>query len=483
MTLRKSVFWSFGGQGVSSVAAFATSVLLAHVLTPHEFGIYGIAIAAQAILQIFAAFGLSHYIVRHENLQQIDLESTFTINALISIGLAGLMVAVSLAAGRLLGDAGAGRVLRVLAVSPVIMIATCRPAAMLQRNMSFQIISMIGMINVLLISTVTLTSAWSGASYMSAAYGLVSGTAFQAIAYNIVGRQHVSFRLSLFNWRAILGFGLNMLSIQGILSISSRLSDIVLGRVLGLSQLGLYGRANGIGLILAENIYSTAARISFVKLAQDARDGLPIYPVFLRSTYYIVGILWPAQLGIAILARPLIFHVYGHQWLSAAMPLSLLMIAQFVALMVGMNWELFTIRNEMKRQTKLELVRAAGGLTLFIFAVPFGLWAAAAARIAESAWGLALYYRHVRRLAGTSPGQITTVYYHNAIITAAAIAPAFALMLWKNWSPDTSVPWLAAAIAGGIVAWAVALTAIRHPLYDEGLHVLSTIRGKFGMAG
>lgn len=476
MTLRKSVFWSFGGQGVSSVAAFVTSVLLAHVLTPHEFGIYGIAIAAQAILQIFAAFGLGNYIVRHENLQPADLESTFTINAIISIGLAGMMVAVSFMAGNLLGDPGAGRVLRILALGPIIMIPTCRPAAMLQRDMAFQVISVIGMINVLLISAVTLASAWTGASYMSAAYGLISGTVFQAIAYNIVGRQHASFRLNLVNWRLILGFGLNMLSVQGILSISTRFSDIVLGRVLGLSQLGFYGRANGVALIIAENIYATAARISFVKLAQDARQGLPIHPVFLRSIYYIMGVLWPAQLGIAILARPLMYHVYGSQWTPAATPLALLMIAQFIAAMTGMNWELFTVRNEMKRQTRLELIRATVGLGFFVLIVPFGLWAAAAAKVAEAILGLVLYYRHVARLAGTAPGQITTVWRDNMIVTVAAIVPALALMLWNGWLPETPVPSMAAAILAGIACWVIALAAIGHPLYAEGIHVLATVR-------
>lgn len=467
MNVRRSVFWSFGGQGLSSILAFATSVVLARLLTPLEFGIYAIAIAAQGILQVFATFSVGAYVTRHNDLNEEVLAGAFTVNALISLALSAMMLGLSFLAAPLLGAAEAGNVLRLLALGPVIGIFTFRPAAMLQREMAFQTISIILFANVVVTSTVTLGSAWAGASYASAAFGLVAGAIFQAATYSSVAARHVSLRVSFVNWAEITKFGLNIVSVSGVSLLMARLSEIVLGRTLGLTTLGLYGRAGGVANILAENIYGTATKISYVKLAQDARDHGDLRPTFLRSMNLILGLLWPMQIGLAVLAGPVVRNLYGPEWTGAALPLSLLMIGQCISMIIGMNWELFALRNEMFRQTRLEITRAGVGFVLFVAATQFGLVWAAASRIGEALFGILIYRRHVPRLARTEPGELAGIWGQNGVLAIAAVLPAFVLMIASDWSSLVPLGQAAAAVAVGIGLWAIVLLRFDHPLWQE----------------
>lgn len=467
MSVRKSVFWSFGGQALSSILAFATSVALARLLTPREFGIYAIAIAAQGMLQVFATFSVGAYVTRHDAPDETVLAGAFTVNALISIALSLAMLGLSFLAAPLLGAAEAGNVLRLLALTPIIGIFTFRPAAMLQREMAFQSVSIILLANVVVTSMVTLIGAWAGASYASAAFGLVAGALFQAVTYSLVAPRHVSLRISLVNWSEITKFGLNIVSVSGVSLLMARLSEIVLGRTLGLATLGLYGRAAGIANIVAENIYGTATKISYVKLAQDAREHGDLRPTFLRSLNLILGLLWPMQIGLAVLSGPAVRLLYGPNWMGAALPLALLMIAQCVTLTIGMNWELFALRNEMFRQTRLEITRASIGFVIFVTAVQFGLLLAAASRIVEALFSIFIYRGHVPRLARTEPGEMAQTWLSNAVLTIAAATPSLILMTLSGWSSLVPLWQIALAVAIGVGLWLIALARLDHPLWQE----------------
>lgn len=477
MNVRSSVYWSFALQGLVSAISFANTVVLARLLTPHEFGIFAIALAAQAVMQMFTMFSVTSYVTRHPELTPQVMASAFTVNAAIMVTLAAGMLACSFLARPLLGEAAAGNVLRVLAVATLVNILGFRPSSMLMREMAFKTLSLIGLASVCATVTATLvTAAFFHASYMSAAWGILAGAVIQAIGYNLVGRRHVSLRMSLLDTREIFKFGMRMAILSSSGALTAKLAEIVLGRAQSLTALGLYGRASGITALVQDNIYTNATKICYVKLAEDARRTGDLRPTLLHSLQLIVGLLWPAQIGLAVTAAPVIHIIYGPHWHAAALPLSLLLIAQALTLTFGMNWELFTLRNELSRQTRLELGRTLAGSTLFVIGAQFSLVAAAAARIGEALVGILLYRGEIARLGGTHPGELRRLYLHGAIATTSAVLPALLLMLYWDWSPLVPLELLAVSIGAGIVLWLLALRLLRHPLLDEMMLILGKMR-------
>jgi O-antigen/teichoic acid export membrane protein len=181
----------------------------------------------------------------------------------------------------------------------------------------------------------------------------------------------------------------------------------------------------------------------------------------------ILGLMWPLLAGIAVLAGPLVHILYGDKWLEAALPLSLLMLALFFTLCFGMNWELFVIRGRTAEQTKYEVVRSFLGLILFSIGATFGIAAAALGRVLDALLGALFYYPKMAKLAEAPHSVLRSIYSANLVLTAAAAAPAFALMSWQNWDPRVSPVAIAASVALGGLLWFGALGLVRHPLLDE----------------
>lgn len=467
MSVRRSLAWAFSGQFTAAFVLFLAWLVIARLLTPAEVGIFAVAYASAGVVNVLAAVGTNAYIVREIELEPAKVDTAFTVNAILYVVLAAIIFLLSFPVARFLAEPGVGSVLRLLALRPLFMALEFRPSALLQREMRFKPISLITGAAAAANATCMVTLALLGHSYMSLAWGMVTGSVVSAAAYNILAANHASLRVSLAHWRAVTAFGLRMLTISGLALLVQRISEVIMGRLLGLASLGLFTRATQISDMIFYNLFGTATRVAFVQLSRDNRERGSISATFLRSMELFTALMWPLLLGLAVLAKPAIFILYGERWLDAAIPLSLLMIAQVIAVGFGMNWELFVLKDETARQTRIEAVRAGFGLTAFTIGCTIGLTAAAIGRIVDCLVGFLLYHSHMKRLAGVSTSQIWRAFGASALLAAGAILPPLGLMLWTHWSERTPPLALAIAVAAGIGIWLALATAIRHPLVAE----------------
>ena len=326
---------------------------------------------------------------------------------------------------------------------------------------------MIGLVRMLVITAVSVTLAWLGFSYMSIAWGTLANAVVGVVCGNWIGWPFVSLRVGLRDWRRIGAFGVRILLIGVMGTIVGRLSEVMLGRLVGLSALGLYSRASGLSGLLSDNIHAVIARIVFVDFSERQRRSLPLQESYLRIVAMITGLLWPAFAGLAILAGPVVLTLYGSKWLAAATPLSCLAIAGLVGTSITMAGEIFVVTGNTDRLLRLEAPRNAIGLTLFTCGCLAGLVWAAAARIGDSLAAVFIYRGDIRRMTGTRSSDYIGIYWQSAMLTCAACGPSALLMAVNRWSEYTSLSAVIAAILLGMMIWACGLWLLRHPLFIE----------------
>lgn len=465
--VRRAMAWTFAGQAASLLATFGATVALARILSPLEIGIYAVGLAVSGVLQALSSFGVAAYVVRERSLADGVLETAFTVNAIVSAALAAALLGLSCSGRATMGQPMVGEVLRLLAVAPLIAAVEFRPATMLQREMDFRRIALVGVSRTVATAVVSIAAALAGASALSAAYGAVAGGAVAAAGFSLAARRHVGFRMAVRGWRSMAAFGFKTLAIGGVSVVVYRLSDVLLGAMAGLAALGVFNRAAALSGMVVQNVYANIAKVLFVKLADDERAGLGVGPAYLRGLEMTLAVMWPLLAGLAVLAAPAVEILFGPRWRAAAAPFAILSGASALGLTFAMNYELFVLRDQVGRQARLEVVRAAAGLAAFAYGASFGLVGAALGRVVDPLVGMVLYLPRLRVLAGVPRGGLARTYARNAAVALAATAPAAALMAWWGWSPETPPSALALATAAGGLCWLAALRLLRHPLYAE----------------
>lgn len=458
------------------VAQFGTSLALARLLTPYETGIFSLAAAFAGLLSTIRSCGLSSYIVRAERVDAALLASVFTVNLILSLATALLILGLSVFGSMLLGEPGVQRALVVLAVVPLLGALEFLPSAMIERHGNFRAVALVNMLRGLTASGAMLVLAILGFSYMSQAYGQVVGTLAAVLVANSFGFRHASLRLGFTGWREILTYGSRLFAIAGVAGIAGRAGDLIIGRMLGLSAFGLFSRAASLNALMWDHLHTVITRVVFVDLANHQRQGRSLRTSYLATLRLITALLWPAFAGAAVLAGPIVRLLLGPAWAGAALPFSLLSIAAIILSSLTMTWEVFLIRDQTALQARFEFIRNGAGLVMVAVGSLFGLGGVGMARISEALLAVGLYRPHLERMTDTFGRDYVPIYLHALGLTVVAIVPAFAVMSVWGWSAETPLPSLAAAVGLGIASWAYGLWYLRHPLVHEARLILFRLR-------
>lgn len=459
-----SLIWASVGQGGFFILQFFSSVVLAHLLSPREMGVFTLGAAIVGLISVVQALGLNNYLIRADRVEPPMVATLFTVNLIISIGLAAVIIGIGLGSDRMFGDVGTSRVMIWLATTPVIGAVGLVPSSLLQREGNFRSLSILRIASTAAGTWLTVALAFAGCSYMSLAYGWVLTCTVNAFGACALAPRFIQWRLGLQDWRQITHFGLTMILINGTTQVQRQLLNLLLGRMIGLTAVGLYGRANSLFNLLSEQIQVVVARVLLVDFAHIARSGDPLRPRYRKVLEYMTALLWPMFAGLAVLSGPCVRLLYGAKWQMISLPLSLLCVTGILWVAVSMAWELFIIAGETSRQVRLEIVRALFGTSVFIVGCMFSLDVAVATRIAESVLAVALYAPHIKRLTGSHHGDFLPVYVRSATLTLAAIAPSVLLMLVYRWSPEVPLAWVFACIVLGIASYVTSMWLLRHPL-------------------
>jgi O-antigen/teichoic acid export membrane protein len=450
------------------VVQFTASVIIARLLSPLEVGVFAIATSICGILGIIQGLGLNGFIVRETNLTERLKETTFTIALLVNVAVAAGIALCSLASGILVKQVSVAQVLAVLALIPLLGILEFLPAAMIERSANFKVIASIGLARSLLAQGITVGLAFGGFSSISYAYGQLAGALLSVLAYNIVGRTEIRLRLRLSDWRRVAAFGAQIFTINGVNNTAGRVGEILLARISGLQALGLFSRAANVNNVAWANIHAVVARVLLVRLASLHRAGVPVRDYYLHVVEVVTALLWPAFIGLAVIAGPFITNVYGEKWAPAASPLVFLALSSAVWATLTMSWELFVVCGETRRQARIELVRTGVGTCLFASgALLAGLPGAAAGRLGDALFSVFIYRRPLERMSATTMSDIYPIFLRSAVLAVVAVAPAGLLMLNYHGAATAPLGQVLAAVACGIAIWAATLVLTKHPLAME----------------
>ena len=461
------MLWSLFGQMAFFILQFGSTVIISRLLSPHEVGIFSIALATTGVLMAVQSLGLGNYIISNESPSPEKLATVFSVNLLICLTLSVLIILLAYAGEAMFSDSGVRRVLVWLASIPLITSFTLVPTAMLQREGNFRAVSLLKVVSTAGGTISTVGFAFAGFSFMSLAYGQVIGAVINGLLVLAIAPHYTRHRPRLTDWRPVALFGVQMLSINGVTQIQRQMQNIALGKLLGLSALGLFSRAGNLYNMLYDNIYAVIARVLLVDLTNLQRAGVSLRRRYLIILECLTTLLWPAFAGLAVLAGPFVNLVYGSKWIGAALPLSILCINGILWVSIALTWELFIVANQVGKQARIEFIRAILGLAFFVTGACFSLAGAATGLVLEGAFAILLYRSHILRITQCQPGDFWPIFLRSGLLTLIAVGPTAAVMSYLRWPLNPPFLLLGASILAGVSIWIAAIALMDHPFRKE----------------
>ena len=312
------------GQGVSMALQIGTTVILARLLSPTDYGLQSMVITLTGFVALFKDAGLSVATVQRETLTHEEISTLFWIN--LALG-AFLTVVVAASGPFLAAFYKEPRLVPVAVASGTIFFfnsLAVQHRALLDRAMRFTTSVKIDIICSAIGALIAVVMAALGFGY----WALIC----QSISLTIVGTAAVWIAMPWLPGRPSRVSGLrSMMRFGGTVTLNSfvvylayNTEKVLLGRFWGAAALGIYGRAYQLANLPVQQLIGAAGSVAFPVLSRMQSDAQRLCRSFLKALSLIVSLTIPVVISCAVFANEIVFVVLGQKWSGTAVVLQLL---------------------------------------------------------------------------------------------------------------------------------------------------------------
>ena len=366
----KGVGWMGRLRGISRVISLGKTVALARLLTPAEFGVFGIVVLTLALLEIFTETGVNAVLIQLKEKIEDFVDTAWVVSIIRGILIAFLMIISAPFLAKFFTAPAAVSLLILAAIIPFIR-GFINPAIVsFQKELKFQkefILRSITLLTDLIVSLVLVLLFRSVAGLI---WGITASALMEVLFSFLWLPTKPGLKFEKEKFLTILSFG-KWVTLSGIFSyLADRIDDIFVGRVLGVASLGIYQMAFKISNLSFTEITNVTSKVTFPVYSKIGGDKQRLKRAYLRTLSAIVlPSLFISSL-LFLFPHQLIKIFLGSRWLGAAAPLRILALFGLIRATGSSAAPLFLSVGKPKLMAKITGIKF---LILSLLLVPLSL--------------------------------------------------------------------------------------------------------------
>jgi O-antigen/teichoic acid export membrane protein len=272
--LHRSIFFSGVERYGSAFFFFVSTAILSRLLKPEEFGIYAAVIALTAVATACSQeFGGANYSIQKATLTEQDIRTAFTVTFFMSALLGAAFFELRDAVASFYSEEGLRTGIAVFAAGFLLMPFSTTISALLRREMAFDVLARCNLTAAFITASASIGLVALGWSFLGLLIGSVIGQAAALVLLMSARRDLRIFRPSFRGWRDVIGFGAYSSAMVIINVVEQSWPQLILGRILDFTAVGLYGRAAGAPQLFDKLFVGVLNPVIMPAIAAQSRAG------------------------------------------------------------------------------------------------------------------------------------------------------------------------------------------------------------------
>ena len=318
--------WRFGYMGIT----FISNLILAHLLTPKDFGCIGILHIFMSVSEVFVIGGFGVALIQKKEVTHIDYTTAFYWNVVVSIITYIVLFFSAPYIAKFYNMPLLCDVLRVQSLSLIISAFAIVQSTQLQKNLKFRVYSIRGLIAAFIGSFVSVVMAFMG-------YGIWSLVGL-TLAMNIA---NVLLLWRMSDWRPTLEFSFesfkNLFSFGGLMMLSTLATTIyndiqglIIGKFFSPQDMGYYSQARKLEQVPTSALSTIVNQVSFPVFSSINENKSKLKSNVRKNIRSISYLSIPLCALLIVVAKPLILLLYGSQWEESVLYFQLLCLSGMI---------------------------------------------------------------------------------------------------------------------------------------------------------
>lgn len=308
------MIWNTLEKIVLQVISFVLNIILARLLTPHDYGTIGMLTIFLTFSNVFIDSGFSRALVQKQNRTESDFSTVLIFNILMSCALYLILFFASPAIARFYKTPELLSLQRVFFLVIILNSLTVVQNAKFQIHIDFKKIAIINTVTTFLGGIIGIIAAYQGLGAWALVIQTLSKSLINLILFWILGKWLPKTGFSKQSFKQLFTFGSKLL-LSGLLGTTvTNINNLVIGKVYTPSSLGLYTRAQQFPDLLTSTLTSVLNNATFPLMSSLQSNKDELVSVLKRLIKINSMFVFPAMTGLAMLSKPLILVLLGEKW-------------------------------------------------------------------------------------------------------------------------------------------------------------------------
>lgn len=368
------VIWNIVRMGINQSFAFVTRLVLAKLLFPEQFGLVGMAMVFNGLVQVLNNLGIGAALVqfKEKNLREEHYHTAFWTGVIWSATLYLIMffVIAPLAASFYNEP-------MLISIIPVMSIGIlCSPlnlvhVAQLTKRMNFKRITFIDNTSNIGAGILALVLAFMGAGVWSLVFNSVATILIAIPLYFKSTGWTPKLMWDKKAFKDIFGFGAYTTGSNILNYCYNNVDYLLIGKLLSAPVLGAYTLAFSLTDIFRNKLMLVINNVMYPVYAKNQHDPIALKKYYLKVVQLNCILIFPVMVFFAVSGEAFIISFFGEKWRETVLPLQILAVSVMFHIMVTGNTSLIRGLGRPGLEMKLQIVKAAIFLPMLIAGIYF----------------------------------------------------------------------------------------------------------------
>lgn len=307
--------WMIGLRWGLRLTGFFSTIVLARLLVPADFGIVAMAMVFVGLLEQLNQTGQKLLIIRHPNPTRQDYDTAWTISVVVGLAIAMTVFLLAPVVGIYFHEPRAVPVARWLALRAAMGGFENIGVVDFRRDIRFDRFFLYNMYPKLISFGVTVTLAILWRNYWALVAGIICLQAVTIITSYVMHPYRPGFSFSKINemwsfsgWTLFRTIGTYL---------NEQIDQIAVGGVFGSAIMGRYAVAADVAASPIEEINGPMVSVLYPVMSSVQNDVMRLRELYLRTLQWSAIICAAAGVGVSLVAHDMIALVIGQKWMAA----------------------------------------------------------------------------------------------------------------------------------------------------------------------
>ncbi len=323
---RQGIKWSFGLQIFHKIFFFFSSIILARLLIPEDYGLTMMAFTIDILVWLIMALGINTAIIHFQDEVEKRLNAAFWLLLVSAVFFTGLQFLCAPLFAAFYKAPLLENIIKVSAIGLFINSFGIVHKTILVKNIDFKRIAVLDASVSILKSILSITMAFSGFGVWSFIYPKVVGSIINVVCLQFLSKWRPSLDISVKHIKEMLNYGKYVVFSNIIDYLINNSSYIVIGSLIGSFSLGIYSFAYEKSMMIVNNITYPLMMVFLPTYSQLQHQENLLKNAFIKTLQLISMFTFPYVFLQLILGQEYIIGVFGKKWESSVFIFQIILI-------------------------------------------------------------------------------------------------------------------------------------------------------------